>query len=202
MDPSLLRSTLDTVIKKDDRFQYGDLIATRSNSLLSRAIRWFMTRQKKTVDTFSHIAVVIDLWDQTWVAEALAKGVVVQSLKQSGYDTNEQVIILRLRKGFSKSQIEAISLAMVQHAGIRYQFINLVLWAIKIAFKLDLLRKNNEKRIYCSELGAIAINTAYPGTFPAPNKTSPADHYTRKDLYEIIDINNILLSGSNLINKS
>jgi hypothetical protein len=196
MDTDLLQRTLKEITQKDERFQYGDLIATRSNSLVSRAIRCFMSKQNPTKDTFSHIAVVINLWDQTWIAEALAQGVVVHSLKQSGYDTNKQLILLRFKKGFSEQQIQDICLSMVQHAGIRYQFSNLLLWAAKIGIKLDLLRKNNEKRIYCSELGAIAINTAYPGTFATPNKTSPADHYTRKDLYEIIDINNILQEKS------
>jgi hypothetical protein len=201
MDTDLLQRTLKEITQKDERFQYGDLIATRSNSLVSRAIRWFMSKQNPTKDTFSHIAVVINLWDQTWIAEALAQGVVVHSLKQSGYDTHKQLILLRFKKGFSEQQIKDICLSMVQHAGIRYQFSNLLLWAAKIGIKLDLLRKNNEKRIYCSELGAIAINTAYPGTFPTPNKTSPADHYTRRDLYEIIDINNILQEKSILKSK-
>lgn len=179
----------------DDRFKFGDLIATRSNSFLSRAIRWFMEKYKPSKDAFSHIAVVINMWGELWIAEALIWGVRIWSLPQSGYSTTKQVILLRFKKGFSDQQVEAISKKMASLAGVRYQYENLPQWIVKILLRFDLFKKVNEKSIYCSELGAIAINEAYPNTFPSPNETSPADHYERTDLYDILDINNILSSS-------
>jgi hypothetical protein len=176
---------------KDNRFQFGDIIATRSNSFLSRAIRWFMKKYRPSVESFSHIAVVIDIWGEQWIAEALAKGVRVWSLPRSGYSVKKQVVLLRLNAGFTEEQIETVSKKMISLAGVRYQYENLPLWAVKILLKINLFRKESQKAIYCSELGAIAINEAYPGTFKAPNITSPADHYGNV-IYQRLDINNIL----------
>ena len=177
-------------------FQFGDIIATRSDKFLSRAIRYFMRKYKPEAPNFSHIAVVINLWGELWVAEALAWGVRIWSLEQSGYSKKKQVVILRYRNNLTreplnKVQIEAMSKKMVSLAGTRYQYENLPLWAIKIWLKLNLFKENNEKAIYCSELGAIAITAAKAGSFETPNIVSPADHFN-SGLYDIIDINGIL----------
>ncbi len=176
----------------DSRFQYGDIIATRSNSFLSRAIRFFMHIYRPSGEAFSHIAVVINMWGEQWIAEALAWGVRIWTIEQSGYNVKRQVLILRHRGGFDNNQIQAISKEMAKYAGVRYQYENLPQWIVKILLKIDIFKDENIKSIYCSELAAIAINLFYPGTFPTPNKTCPADHYTREDIYNIIDINGIL----------
>jgi hypothetical protein len=174
-----------------DTLQFGDLLATRSNSFLSRAIRWFMKRQNPEAPNFSHIAVVIDLWGEIWIAESLGWGQRLWSLEQSGYDKKEQVVILRHKKGFSQSQIKAMSQKMVSLGGVRYQYENLPAWAIKILTKINLFKKENEKAIYCSELGCIAINAAYPLTFLNPNMITPADHFAT-GIYDVIDPNGVL----------
>jgi hypothetical protein len=176
---------------EDDRFQFGDIIATRSNSLLSRAIRCCMKKYRPSKETFSHIAVVINMWGKLWIAEALIWGVRIWSLEQSGYSTKKQVIILRHKQSFTTLQIEAISKKMASLGGTRYQYENLPQWAVKILLKINIFKSKNEKAIYCAELGAIAINEAYPETFTTPNMTATADHYLNK-IYNIIDINNIL----------
>ena len=178
-------------IKMEEQFEFGDLIATRSGSFLSRAIRYFMRKQHPEVPNFSHIAVVINLWGQLWIAEALAWGVRIWSLEQSGYATKDQVVILRHNKGFTEDQIEKMSQKMVSLGGVRYQYENLPAWAIRILTKINLFKKSNEKAIYCSELGAIAISTAFPLTFLNPNMITPADHFAT-GIYDIIDINGIL----------
>jgi hypothetical protein len=172
-------------------FKFGDVIATRSNSLLSKAIRWFMQLYKPGSPGFSHNAVIINMWGNLWIAEALAWGVRIWPIEQSGYLTNKQCIILRHKEGFTEDQIEAMSKKMASLAGTRYQYENLPMWAAKILVSINLFRRINEKSIYCSELAAIAINEAYPDTFENPNMVSPADH-TSKSIYNIIDYNNIL----------
>ena len=175
----------------DDRFKFGDIIASRSNSFLSRAIRWFMKIYKPSKETFSHIAVIINMLGELWIAEALAWGVRIWSLHQSGYSVKKQIIILRHKQCFTDMQVEAISKKMVSLAGVRYQYENLPQWIVKILLKINIFKKTDEKAIYCSELGAIAINAAFPGIFEEPNVTCPADHYNN-DIYDKIDINGIL----------
>lgn len=173
--------------------QYGDLIATRSNGFLSKAIRWFMRKETPNAPDFSHIAVVINIWGEIWIAEALSWGVRVWPLENSGYDVNKEIIILRDKRGFTDVQIEVMSRQMVSLSGIRYQYSNLFQWAARILFKIrGFFKKDNANAIYCSELGAIAINSVYPGSFARPNITSPVDHLT-SGLYDIIDPYNILV---------
>jgi hypothetical protein len=177
---------------KDD-FQYGDIIATRGHSFLSKSIRYFMKLvHPKDKTSFSHIAVVINIYDEKYIAEALGWGVRIWSIEDSGYLKNEQVIICRDKEGFNTDKILALSKKCVGLGGTRYQYENFPQWVVKILFKWNWFKKSSEKAIYCSELGAIAINAAYPGTFPTPNSTSPADHYDNTKLYFIIDKNYLL----------
>lgn len=178
-------------MENKELFSYGDVLCSRSNSLLSRGIRWFMRIYKHSKITFSHCAVVINLWGELWIAEALAWGVRIWSLEQSGYLTNKQTIILRHKQGFSEDQVDALSKKIVSLGGTRYQYENLPQWIVKILLKIDIFRKSNERAIYCSELAAIAIDKAFPGTFPHPNITSPMD-LVESPVFNVIDINNLL----------
>lgn len=175
----------------EEQLKFGDLLATRSDNFLSKAIRWFMRKQHPGVPIFSHIACVTNVWGELYISEATKKGVVTHSLKDSGYDKKKQVVILRFKRGFTYGQVEAMSKKMIELSGTRYQFSNLPGWAIKLLFKINLFKKENEKRIYCSELGCIKINTAYPLTFINPNMVTPADHFM-SGLYDVIDVNDIL----------
>lgn len=173
-------------------FQFGDILATRSNSFLSKGIRWMLHWYKKYADGFSHNAVVVNMWGELWIAEALAWGVRLHPIEKSGYLTEKGVIILREKRGFSEFQIDKISKKMASLAGTRYQYENLLQWIAYIFFRIKrIFKPSNEKAIYCSELAAIAINEAYPGTFTHPNMVSPADHVSSK-IYDTIDINHIL----------
>jgi hypothetical protein len=174
------------------QLQPGDLLAVRGDSFLSKAIRYFMRKKKGKIGDFSHIAVVINLWDEIWIAEALTWGVRIWSLAQSGYDIDKQYIILRDKRGFTPDQIQTLSRQMVMLSGIRYQYFNFLQWIVKIILKINIfIKPSNQNAIYCSELGSIAINSVYPGTFPEPNITSPSDIVTNPN-FEIIDTNNIL----------
>lgn len=175
----------------NNTFEFGDIIATRSNSFISKSIRWFMRQYKAEADDFSHNAVVINIWGEQWVVEALAWGVRVWTIEQSGYIRNKNVVVLRDKRGFTEQQIDKMSKRVVSLGGVRYQYSNLFGWVAKIWFKLNFFKKENEKSIYCSELAAIAINTVYPGTFPTPNMVNPADHLLSKN-YVIIDPNDLL----------
>jgi len=177
-------------IKED--FQFGDLIATRSGTLLSKAIRWFMKKQNpNTKQTFSHVAVVINVWGEIWIAEALAWGVRIWPIEKSDYLTHDQIIILRDKRGFTYEQAETLSKKCVSLGGTRYQYENFPQWILKIIFKIKAFNPNNEKAIYCSELGAISENSVYTGTFQSPNMTSPMDHVLNQ-IYDVIDKNELL----------
>jgi hypothetical protein len=177
-------------VKED--FQFGDIITSRSDHFTSKAVRWFMKKANPgQKETFSHIAVIINIWSELWVAEALGWGLRVWPIEKSDYLKTSQVLILRDKRGFDYEKEKALSKKCVSLGGIRYQYENFPQWVVKILLKWNIFKKENEKAIYCSELGAIAINAAYPGTFPTPNITSPADHYLN-DIYEKIDKNNLL----------
>lgn len=140
---------------------------------------------------FSHNAIVINLWGEPWIAEALTWGVRIWSISQSGYLTNIQTLILRHKQGFSDAQIKSMSQKMVSLGGMRYQYENLPQWIVKILLHIDIFNRKNEKAFYCSELTATAINVAYPDTFPRPNDTSPMDIFLNPN-FDIIDFNKIL----------
>lgn len=171
-------------MKKQD-FKFGDILATRSNSFLSRGIRLMMHWYKDYADGFSHNAVVINMWGEPWIAEALAWGVRIWPLEESGYIDNKNIVILRHKSGFTEVQIDAMSKKIASLAGTRYQYENLPMWIAKILAHKNWFKPNNEKSIYCSELAAIAINTVFPGTYNNPNMVSPADHVS-SDIYNLI----------------
>lgn len=173
------------------QFRYGDLIASRSNSFLSKGIRFFLKLWKSKVPGFSHITVVVNMWDEMWVAEALAWGVRIWPIKDSNYVTNVHTVIIRDKRGFTDEQIHDLSRKMASLGGTRYQYEGFLQWIGKIVFKANSFHAEGEKAIYCSELGAIAINAAYPGTFKRPNEINPADLLS-DDRFEVIDPNGIL----------
>jgi hypothetical protein len=166
--------------------KFGDVIATRSNSFLSRSIRFFMRLYDKKHAGYSHTAAIINIWGELWVAEALAWGVRVHPWKKTPYAKGKnEWIILRHSNGFTSDQIEAMSKRMVALAGLRYQYENMPAWIIAILTKINLFKPENEEAIYCTELAAIFINTVYPQSFLEPNKTNPADHLSAA-FYETI----------------
>jgi len=183
-------------VKED--FKFGDIIASRSGSFLSKGIRWFLKKLNPGIQqTFSHIAVVISVWDEVWVAEALSWGVRIWAIEKSDYLTHSQVIILRDKRGFTPDQVKTLSKECTGLGGTRYQYENLPQWILKILFKIKIFKTDNENAIYCSELGAISENSVYPGTYPTPNMTSPNDHFLNP-MNNIIDKNNIVYKIMNL----
>lgn len=162
--------------------QAGDIIAVRGRSWLAKRIRYFMAlylkRKGKSVGRlYNHIAVVIEVNGQLMIAEALGWGVVIHSIEQAGYDRGNHFVILRHKRGFTREQIDAITTRMIVLSGTRYQYENFIQWVLRITLGLNVFRRSNEKAIYCSELGAIAINEAYPNTFSRPNETNPMDFF-------------------------
>lgn len=172
-------------------FQYGDILSVRSDKFISKAIRFFMKLYSKKTPQFSHNAVVINVWNELWIAEALAWGTRIYPIEKSGYLDHDQFVILRDKRGFTEDMIDRMSKKMVSYGGVRYQYENLPAWIAKILLKINLFKSENEKSIYCSELAALAINEVYPGTFPTPNIVNPADHM-RTPSYDIVDPNGIL----------
>ena len=181
-------------------FNAGDLIATRGNTWLSRSIRFMMdiycrkVLHKPCKVLFNHIAVVVSMFDELWVVEALGWGVRVYPIERSGYLTHRNLVILRDKRGFTQEGLKAMSKKVVALGGVRYQYENLPQWVIRIFVGIKkVFRSSNERSIYCSELGAIAINAVYPMTFKEPNIMSPMDHVL-SPVYEVIDINGIMNS--------
>jgi len=172
-------------------FQYGDIISVRSDTFISKGIRFFMKLYRKQVPQFSHNAVVINVWNELWVAEALAWGTRVYPIEDSGYLNNSEFVILRDFRGFTEDQIDRMSKKMVSYGGVRYQYENLPAWIAKIVANINLFKSEDDTAIYCSELAAIAINEVYPGTFKTPNMVNPTDHMKSWN-YNIIDPNQLL----------
>lgn len=163
------------------QIQFGDVIATRSNSFLSRGIRFMMHLYNPRYAGYSHTACIVDIWGELWVVEALAWGVRVHPWEATDYAKGKnEWIILRHKEGFTPEQIRRMSRRVVGLAGTRYQYENFPAWIMKILAKINLFKPSDEKAIYCTELAAIFINEAYPGSFVNPNATSPAEHLMAK----------------------
>jgi len=73
---------------------------------------------------------------------------------------------------------------VIRHSGKFYQISNWFAWLLYInsAGKINLFKDKNDKTIYCSELGALAINSIYPDTFPKPNRTNPYDILSNQNM--------------------
>jgi hypothetical protein len=171
----------------------GDIILVGSNSFLSKGIQFFMKAYNKKLglpekkEYYSHAALVINVWGQLYVAEALADGINVAPLDKTYANTLKHIKVLTPKKAYSNTEKEDISKIASAYAltPTRYDFLNFL-------YQIDMIKETTKKdgpdaewdgptgskaehRIYCSELVATCANKVRPDTFKLPAATNPLD---------------------------
>jgi len=150
----------------------GDIVLTRSGSFLSQGIQFFMNLYRQTKGLpkrklFSHVAVVVDLYGQLYVAEAIGKGVQVIPDAQAYIDQNDCQVMTWV-KPLNKQEQSRISSVTIDYAlkPHRYDVLNFYYSArfVLTGKWRGPVGPKSERRVYCSELAAIAMDKTR-GTF-------------------------------------
>jgi len=143
----------------------GDIILTRNNTFLPRAIRVFMNIYRKRLGLpkrvlYNHVAVVIDLWGDLYVAEAAERGIQGYS-KVEDYLKNNKCKVKTFLQELTEEQKREFSKIATKYMlkPTRYEFTNFIFQAIYVSTgkwygKTD----NADKRFYCSEYAAMLID--------------------------------------------
>lgn len=168
----------------------GDIVLTRSNSFLSKAIRFFMNKERKKWklskrELYSHAATIIEMWGRIYVAEALGTGINVRPFDEAYGNKLKDIKVKTPKKNYSKKEQELISkiASNDSHKPHRYDFLNFIYHIDSIRRTTDPDKKKwigpkgdkAKKRLYCTEAVATWSNAVRPDTFKEPWATSPID---------------------------
>ncbi len=162
----------------------GDIILFSGKGFIARAIQLFQGRR------WNHAGLIVDVWGQLFVLEAVAKGVVLNTIEDSLDLNSDNVMVMRpnfkVAKDFSKVAVELTE-------GHKYDYAAL-LWH-QLIFKITGRRRwvgrrhTAENKLYCSELCAYVYNHLHD-LFPIWWKTSPAMLREEKenfdDVYDLV----------------
>lgn len=168
----------------------GDIILYKGTKALSKSIQFFMERYRKKLGLekrtlFNHAAMVVDLWGQTYVAEANEKGIEVNPFTNVYGSKLKRIKVLRPKKGYSKAEQELVSKTAIAYSlnPTRYDFFGI--W-----YQIQMIRKQTanagkewdgptgskaENRLYCTEAVATWANKVRPDTFEKAWSINPLD---------------------------
>lgn len=156
-------------IKKATRVEVpavGDIMLQRTNSWLSKAIMFWMNvyRLKMKLpkrELYSHVAIVIDMYGQKYVAEAVANGVRLYP-DADKYFREKDVKVKTWVKPLSDKEKSEFSKEAAKYAHIptRYDFLNFWFQMKYILTGKWRGPRNDEskKRLYCSEYAAVVMD--------------------------------------------
>lgn len=146
-----------------EEIKTGDIYLVKSNSFLSKAIRWFMKLYAKKFKIvynpdkiYSHAATLVWIDDILYIAESVDNGFHLRIFDRH-YDLNpEYCTILTPIKSYDESEIHSIlhyslNLATVSQV---YQYWNFIQWPLYILSnkKINLFGKGKNRGItYCYE---------------------------------------------------
>ena len=191
----LLKLNIYCKMDKRKELKAGDIIGLSSENFLGKSIRKFMNLYKKVFklekseQSINHIAVCIEIDGRRYITEA-DKTVIIRPFESTKYWKNtDNWIIIRDKRKFTEKQLGKMTDKAITMAGTIYQVSNFAAWSVYIfSFGLiNMLKKENEKTVYCSEYGAILDNEAHVGTWKEPNRVNPYDF--------LINENKIILYG-------
>lgn len=146
--------------------QVGDIILVHGGSFLAKGIQFFMNIYRSKQDLakrklYNHVAVVIDLYGQKYIAEAVAKGVQVIPDADKYVATRDCTVLTWVNPLTAKEKAElsreAAKYALEIH---RYDVLNFP-YQIKYIMTGKWRGPTGDKaerRIYCSELAAIVMD--------------------------------------------
>jgi len=185
----------------ENKLNVGDVILVHGGSFLARGIQFFMNiyRSKKGLPKrklYNHVAVVIDLYGQQYIAEAVAKGVQVIP-NASNYVASQDCKVLTWVKPLTAKEKAELSRAAAKYAleNHRYDMLNFP-YQIRYIFTGKWRGPTGDKanrRIYCSELAAILMDYVRGSFNGVTWDKNPLDIELSSDLVELKMIQNELV---------
>ena len=144
----------------------GDVLLHQGKGFVSRQIRKWMEKARikmglKPRTLYNHASIVVEIWGELWVVEAVAKGAHMISLKER-LDTKDHILVKKWVKPLTKKERNSLSKKAVVFVGENheYQFSAFIFHMVKITFGKWFGRKNAkaERRVNCTELVAILMD--------------------------------------------
>lgn len=167
----------------------GDIILVKGNTWVAKQIRRLMNlylkkRGLKNREVYSHAAIVIDIWNELYVAEAGPRGIQIVPFDFTYRRILDKVKIKTPKKPYTKREREYISKNVVKTVfkPTRYDYFGLLhqieyiltgTWDGKVGQKA-------KKRLYCTEAVAGWVNTVRPKTFDNEASINPVDIDTNR----------------------
>jgi len=151
-------------------------------SWLSFAIR------KVSKSTWSHSAVVIDIWGRTFICEALATGIVVRPIEEWGEEAI--VCVSRPKTPVDKKEFSSRAMSRVGYTGYDYSSL---LW-YQLLYQItgrwyghtDASRKTTE-RFYCSEFASWLYEPFFPHWYKTTPQMMQENKVAFNHVYEGLD---------------
>jgi len=145
--------------------QAGFILLYKSNSFVSRMIRFFMKCP------YHHAGLVVELWGELFVAESNMHGLTVNNLLDS--IKKSKILVLKPKIEVDPIQINKFVIPILgKH---KYDIMSLIVYQVIYLFTGKWIGRKDEhakKRLYCSEFVAYVYFSLY-GIFPEWYKTNP-----------------------------
>lgn len=145
------------------KLQSGDVICCSTPFALRKPISWLSSAIRAvTKSNWSHCAIVVSVWDKTFVAEALATGIILRPLDEWPRDC--KVDILRSVHPLNEKDFCTRALSKVGHTGYDY---GSLLW-FQLIYQLTghwmghtSASRSTDKKLYCSEFVGWLFPTVF-----------------------------------------
>ena len=170
--------------------QAGDILNTYTPFSIKKPFSWLSTIIRKiSGSTWSHSAVVVDIWGRTFICEALATGIVIRPLEEWG--EGAIVSVSRPKNPADQRKFSSLALSQVGYKGYDYSSL---IW-FQLLYQITgrwyghtTASKKTAQKFYCSEFAAWL----YQEIFPEWYKTTPQDCFNNitnfEHVYTGIDI--------------
>lgn len=172
--------------KQTFKVQAGDILNMYTPFSVKKPFSWLSFAIRKiSQSTWSHSAVVIDIWGRMFICEALATGIVVRPIEEWG--EGAVVCVSRPKAPVDKKEFSARAMAQVGHKGYDYSSL---LW-FQLLYQITgrwyghtTASKKTTERFYCSEFACWL----YQSYFPKWYETTPQMcHENTKDFEHVYE---------------
>ena len=146
----------------------GDIVLYSGKGFLPRAIQFFQRNK------YNHAGLVVEVWGKLFILEAVAEGVVLNTIEDS-FKGSKQIVMrpnfdVAANKQFSNFAVELTEDRKYDYAAL---FWHQLIYKITGRRRWVGRQHTAGEKLYCSELCAYVYNQLY-GLFPKWYKTSPA----------------------------
>lgn len=153
------------------KVQAGDIISMYTPFKWNKPFSWLSVMIRKiSRSTWSHSAVVVDIWGRAFICEALATGIVIRPIEEWG--DGAVVCVSRPKVPIDKEEFSCKAMSKVGHTGYDYSSL---LW-YQLLYQITgrwyghtTASKKTAKKLYCSEYASWLFEPYFKDWF----KTTP-----------------------------